>query len=53
MDINQVRADTPATADLIHFNNAGSSLMAAPAFDALMDYLGREQTIGGYETAVE
>lgn len=53
MDMARIRAETPATESLVHFNNAGASLMAAPAFDSMLDYLRREQAIGGYETAVE
>jgi selenocysteine lyase/cysteine desulfurase len=53
IDLETVRAETPAVQNLVHFNNAGTSLMAAPVFSALLDYLQREQEIGGYETAVE
>lgn len=49
MDIATLRADTPATADLIHFNNAGASLMPMPVFRAMSDHLALEQSIGGYE----
>ncbi len=53
IDIEKVRADTPAMAHRIYLNHAGSSLMPAPAFAAMTDYLEREQAIGGYETAEE
>ena len=53
IDIDRVRADTPAVSDRIHLNNAGGSLMPQPAFAAMLDYLGREQQIGAYETAAE
>ncbi len=53
IDIDRVRADTPAVRDLVHFNNAGASLMAKPAFDSMLDYLRLEQSIGGYEAARE
>lgn len=50
-DIARARAETRASADLIHFNNAGSSLMPIPVSDALHAYLQQEEQIGGYETA--
>ena len=45
----RMRADTPAAAGRIHFNNAGSSLMPAPVFDMLTCYLKAERDMGGYE----
>ncbi len=53
LDIDRLRADTPACATLIHFNNAGSSLMPTPAYRAMTDHLALEQRIGGYEAAAE
>ncbi len=53
IDIDRVRADTPACSRIAHLNNAGSSLMPGAAYDAMIDYLQREQAIGGYETAAE
>ncbi|MEZ5831869.1 MAG: aminotransferase class V-fold PLP-dependent enzyme [Dongiaceae bacterium] len=49
LDIARLRADTPACDKLIHFNNAGSSLMPEPVYRALLDHLALEQSIGGYE----
>ncbi|MBX2869221.1 MAG: aminotransferase class V-fold PLP-dependent enzyme [Acidiferrobacterales bacterium] len=51
IDLDKVRADIPATKNLIHFNNAGASLMAAPAYRSMLAYQQSEQEIGGYETA--
>jgi cysteine desulfurase / selenocysteine lyase len=51
IDITSVRADTPACANLIHFNNAGASLMPAPVYAALTGHLALERDIGGYEAA--
>ena len=51
MDIPTLRAETPATANLIHFNNAGAALMPDPVFRAMTDHLERERTLGGYEAA--
>jgi len=50
-DINRARKDTLACEDLIHFNNAGSSLMPIPVSSALHHYLHTEERTGGYETA--
>ncbi|MDM3871372.1 aminotransferase class V-fold PLP-dependent enzyme [Porticoccus sp. W117] len=52
-DLQKARADTPACEKLIHFNNAGASLMPQPVYQAVLDHLQLEQTIGGYEAAAE
>ena len=49
-DIDRARKDTKACNDLIHFNNAGASLMPRPVSNALHEYLQSEEMIGGYET---
>ena len=49
LDISRLRADTPACDTLIHFNNAGASLMPIPVYRATLDHLALEQGIGGYE----
>ena len=53
LDIEKVRADTPACEQLIHFNNAGASLMPRPVYEAVTGHLQLEQRIGGYEAAAE
>lgn len=50
-DIATIRADTPACENVIHFNNAGASLMPAQVYDALTAHLELERDIGGYEAA--
>ncbi len=49
IDIEKVRADTPGCANILHLNNAGSSLPATSTLDAVKDYLDLEATAGGYE----
>jgi cysteine desulfurase / selenocysteine lyase len=51
LNLADLRADTPACEAILHFNNAGASLMPAPVFDALTSHLALERTIGGYEAA--
>ncbi len=49
IDLARVRADTPSCENLLHFNNAGASLMPTPVFDSVINHLNLEQQIGGYE----
>ena len=49
-DINRARAETRACENIIHLNNAGSSLMPAPVADYLHEFLRLEEEIGGYES---
>jgi cysteine desulfurase/selenocysteine lyase len=49
-DIKRAREETVACNELIHFNNAGASLMPTPVSKALHEYLNKEEQIGGYET---
>ncbi|MEN8115137.1 MAG: aminotransferase class V-fold PLP-dependent enzyme [Actinomycetota bacterium] len=51
IDIAAVRADTPGTDFVVHFNNAGASLMPKPVIDTVTGYLDEEFRYGGYETA--
>lgn len=50
-DIDRARRDTKACENVVHFNNAGSSLMPAPVADSLRAFLTQEEMTGGYETA--
>ena len=49
-DIERARAETRACEDIVHFNNAGSSLMPICVADYLHEFLNLEERIGGYET---
>ena len=51
MDIDQLRADTPATQNIIHLNNAGASLSPLPVIECVKQHLDIEAQIGGYEAA--
>ena len=49
IDVERARRETPGCTNVIHFNNAGSSLMPQPVFDAVIEHLHLEMNIGGYE----
>jgi selenocysteine lyase/cysteine desulfurase len=53
IDVQAVRRQTRGVLSVTHLNNAGSSLVSRPVFDTVMDYLRREEEIGGYEAAEE
>lgn len=49
IDVDAVRADTPAVDQIAHLNNCGTSLPPEPVLEATIDYLKLEATVGGYE----
>ena len=51
LDVAALRADTPGCEQVVHFNNAGCGLLAAPVLATMLDHLNLEARIGGYEAA--
>src|SRR5438309_2132058 len=50
-DLERARNDTRGCRDVLHFNNAGASLMPERVLDATIAHLELEAQIGGYEAA--
>ncbi len=50
-DLQRARLETPGCEHILHFNNAGASLMPQPILDATIAHLQLEAQMGGYEAA--
>lgn len=50
-EINALRNDTTGCSNVIHFNNAGASLMPNVVTEAIVDHIHLEANIGGYEAS--
>jgi selenocysteine lyase/cysteine desulfurase len=51
IDIDRVRADTPAASRLAYLHNAGAALMPRPVVEAMKRHIDLECEIGGYAAA--
>ncbi len=51
LNLDALRAETPGTANVVHFNNAGCGLLATPVLNVVLQHLELEAAIGGYEAA--
>ena len=51
IDVARARAETPGCREVLHLNNAGSSLMTTGVLEATVGHLRLEAEIGGYEAA--
>ena len=53
IDIDRIRADTPAVAGLVYLHNGGAALMPIPVVEAMKRHIDLEAEIGGYAAAAQ
>jgi selenocysteine lyase/cysteine desulfurase len=53
LDVEEIRRDTPSCDRLVHFDNAGCSLMPDPVHSVIAEFQDQEQSIGGYRIGLE
>ncbi|MBR0688328.1 aminotransferase class V-fold PLP-dependent enzyme [Bradyrhizobium manausense] len=51
IDIDRMRADTPAASRIAYLHNAGAALMPAPVVATMKEHIDLESEIGGYAAA--
>lgn len=51
IDLDRIRADTPAASRLAYLHNAGAALMPSPVVAAMKGHIDLESEIGGYAAA--
>lgn len=51
LDVQKARKETPGCTKVLHFNNAGASLLPMPVIEAVNAHFKLETEIGGYEAA--
>ncbi len=53
IDVARARRETPGCQRVLHFDNAGASLMPQPVLDRVVEHLRLEAEIGGYQAEAE
>lgn len=49
IDIAKIRAETPGCTEVLHFDNAGASLLPEIVYQSVVEHLKLERSIGGYK----
>ena len=53
IDMDRIRADTPAASPRAYLHNAGAALMPVPVVEAIKGHIDLEAEIGGYAAAAQ